>query len=420
MPLETGTHIADLVATNPISNDAVGQGDDHLRLIKSVLQATLPNFGGAFGRVNAVTAGRTVLSTDNTTIMQIPAGGATLSHTFSLPALSSITAGFYFDIYTQGRDDLATLVPTGGATIEGQAQLILGPQVHARVFYNGTNWRVQAAVPVQATTGNAKINGALSISGAATLNSTLTVSGAAVLQSTLNILGGATLSSTLTVSGAVTMASTLSVSGVATFKSAVSCSAGATIGGNLTVSGAAVFGGGVTVGGTLTTSGAVVVGGTVTVLGGQVAFPATQNASADANTLDDYEEGTWTPTLTFATAGNLVVVYSQRLGYYTKIGRAVTVQVRVQTSTFTHTTASGNSQITGLPFTPIDVISVGALAWTGVTKAIADIVWTLDAASTTTRFLTSASASALGTVTASDMPTGGTVEYIGTADFHTT
>ena len=28
-----------------------------------------------------------------------------------------------------------------------------------------------------------------------------------------------------------------------------------------------------------------------------IAFPATQNASSDANTLDDYEEGTWTPTL---------------------------------------------------------------------------------------------------------------------------
>src|SRR5262245_1079228 len=31
---------------------------------------------------------------------------------------------------------------------------------------------------------------------------------------------------------------------------------------------------------------------------GQLPFPALQNSSADANTLDDYEEGTWTPTIT--------------------------------------------------------------------------------------------------------------------------
>lgn len=30
---------------------------------------------------------------------------------------------------------------------------------------------------------------------------------------------------------------------------------------------------------------------------GQIVFPATQNASSNANTLDDYEEGTWTPTV---------------------------------------------------------------------------------------------------------------------------
>src|SRR5215468_5683367 len=53
---------------------------------------------------------------------------------------------------------------------------------------------------------------------------------------------------------------------------------------------------------------------------GQITFPASQNASAGANTLDDYEEGTWTPVLTAATAGNLSVAYSTQLATYTKIG----------------------------------------------------------------------------------------------------
>lgn len=44
--LETGTYIDDLVTTNPTSSDSATQGDDHLRLIKSVLKATFPNIDG--------------------------------------------------------------------------------------------------------------------------------------------------------------------------------------------------------------------------------------------------------------------------------------------------------------------------------------------------------------------------------------
>lgn len=47
MPLETATYIHDLVASNPAATDGLSQGDDHLRLIKSVLQANFPNFNSA-------------------------------------------------------------------------------------------------------------------------------------------------------------------------------------------------------------------------------------------------------------------------------------------------------------------------------------------------------------------------------------
>ena len=53
---------------------------------------------------------------------------------------------------------------------------------------------------------------------------------------------------------------------------------------------------------------------------GQIQFPATQSASSDANTLDDYEEGTWTPALGGAASG---VSYASRTGTYTKIGNRV-------------------------------------------------------------------------------------------------
>ncbi len=43
MALESGTYIKDLVSTNPSGTDAISQGDDHLRLIKSVLQNSFPS-----------------------------------------------------------------------------------------------------------------------------------------------------------------------------------------------------------------------------------------------------------------------------------------------------------------------------------------------------------------------------------------
>jgi hypothetical protein len=51
-----------------------------------------------------------------------------------------------------------------------------------------------------------------------------------------------------------------------------------------------------------------------------ICFPATQSASSDANTLDDYEEGTFTPT--FASSSGLITTYTSS-GRYIKIGRLV-------------------------------------------------------------------------------------------------
>jgi hypothetical protein len=78
--------------------------------------------------------------------------------------------------------------------------------------------------------------------------------------------------------------------------------------------------------------------------GAGITFPATQSASSDANTLDDYEEGTFTPTFNNLTVGN-----GTTWGRYTKIGNVVTVYCGFEfgsTSSFGGTMAS----IGGLPF----------------------------------------------------------------------
>lgn len=73
-------------------------------------------------------------------------------------------------------------------------------------------------------------------------------------------------------------------------------------------------------------------------------FPASQVTSADANTLDDYEEGTWTPALAAATG----TVTTTASGKYTKIGRMVTVSCYVEVTAVS--SPSGALTVTGLPF----------------------------------------------------------------------
>jgi hypothetical protein len=83
---------------------------------------------------------------------------------------------------------------------------------------------------------------------------------------------------------------------------------------------------------------------TINLTGGQITFPATQSASADANTLDDYEEGTFTPTFISAT-----VTYAQQVGHYTKIGNMVYFYLHINISALTRSGTQVN--IGGLPFT---------------------------------------------------------------------
>jgi hypothetical protein len=88
-------------------------------------------------------------------------------------------------------------------------------------------------------------------------------------------------------------------------------------------------------------------GATPSASGAGITFPATQSASTNANTLDDYEEGTWTPSLTFG-GGSTGLTYTNREGWYTKVGNMVSVQCNI----FLSNTGSSNgiAAVSGLPF----------------------------------------------------------------------
>jgi hypothetical protein len=99
--------------------------------------------------------------------------------------------------------------------------------------------------------------------------------------------------------------------------------------------------------------GTVAMTGALTMTSGQIAFPATQVPSAGANTLDDYEEGTFTPTWssspTAPALGNGVLA-----GSYVKIGQFVYVAITLvmgNTTTF----GGANPWSFTLPFTAANV-----------------------------------------------------------------
>ena len=103
--------------------------------------------------------------------------------------------------------------------------------------------------------------------------------------------------------------------------------------------------------------------------GAGISFPATQSASSDANTLDDYEEGTWTPTCptTLTTA----------LGTYIKIGSIVFFSIRIGVSA----NASSTGFTLSLPFAASSDDTTRAGGWfsytNGGTATPANTTWML-------------------------------------------
>jgi hypothetical protein len=94
-------------------------------------------------------------------------------------------------------------------------------------------------------------------------------------------------------------------------------------------------------------------GATPAASGAGITFPATMSASSDANTLDDYEEGTWTPSV------GGTATYTAQQGKYTKVGRMVTVRFYMAINNIG--TGSTGSYFSGLPFVPADA-SMGTIS----------------------------------------------------------
>jgi len=117
------------------------------------------------------------------------------------------------------------------------------------------------------------------------------------------------------------------------------------------------------------TGALVFAGGTTTANGIGITFPATQSASSNANTLDDYEEGTWTSAV--SNLANVTGTGSLDRADYIKIGSLVTIVGRISGLTIT-TVLTGTSIGLTLPFATKanDTVVMGSCRGSGSTEMI--------------------------------------------------
>jgi len=141
--------------------------------------------------------------------------------------------------------------------------------------------------------------------------------------------------------------------------------------------------------GNITTYGTISVGNvTPSTSGAGITFPATQSASTNANTLDDYEEGTWTPSV------GGTATYSVQSGVYTKIGRLVEVSFAMGIALVG---TGSTTTISGLPFPQIAAAqrSTGAVGYyLSLAVNVLSVVSVIDVATTNIFFSGSTTASA--------------------------
>ena len=130
MGLETGSTIASFITSNPTSSDPVNQGDDHLRLIKSILKAQFPGAGG-LGFTIPITATESELNAlHGLTNFYFPSGTR-------MPfAQASAPTGWTQDTTSNADNRMLRVVSSAGNGVGGSASPILNNTVssHTHTF----------------------------------------------------------------------------------------------------------------------------------------------------------------------------------------------------------------------------------------------------------------------------------------------
>ncbi len=142
MGLESATYVSQLTRTNPTSSDTKSQGDDHLRLVKTVLQNTFPNASKPLYFPDTVTktADYVVLATDDNKIIVVDTTAGDVDLT--LPSLGTGDAGWSVGVYVSVATNNVNVLPPSG-TISGGTSVVMTELYEvARFRWTGSSYFV--------------------------------------------------------------------------------------------------------------------------------------------------------------------------------------------------------------------------------------------------------------------------------------
>jgi hypothetical protein len=312
--------------TTPVDADYIGlmNSSDSNKLYKlswannkATLKTYFDTLYTQFLYTTTATAAGTTTLTVSSNYYQFFTGATT--QTVVMPVTSTLTAGQSWEIYNNSTGAV-TVQSSGANTI-----IILAGGTKAKITCILTSGTSAASWDFDYKAYSVTSNKKLSVSNSLTL--------------------AGTDGKTLTVSNSITVAGTDST--VMTFPST-----SATI---ARTDSAQTF------------SGTQTFSGIISATGGAVKFPATQVPDADANTLDDYEEGTFTPGVSFGN-GTTGITYGTQDGKYRKIGSCVLFKLYVVLTS--KGSSTGAARATGLPFTSgsgeSSVATYGSITNTGM------------------------------------------------------
>lgn len=142
MSLETATFVADLDPSNPGPTDLKSQGDDHLRLIKQVLQNTFPGANGPVGsgqKTAVKSANYSILTTDDqTTFLCNTSSGP---FTLTLPTLPPTTTSWTIRVQKTTSDANPVFIQPSSGTIGGFSKIRRSVEnLMTNVFWNGSSF----------------------------------------------------------------------------------------------------------------------------------------------------------------------------------------------------------------------------------------------------------------------------------------
>lgn len=133
MGLEAASFLGDLVTTNPDGADSKGQGDDHIRLMKSVLQATFTGMIGRAWRSQTKGGTYTPIATDNMSVLNCTTG-----LTLNLTAAATLGNGWVTLVHANGGN--VTVDPNAAELINGAASIVIPNGYSALVMCDGSGF----------------------------------------------------------------------------------------------------------------------------------------------------------------------------------------------------------------------------------------------------------------------------------------